>query len=192
MAKRELQTAPTTEPVTISELRTHLRVDGFDEDTYITTLGLAARRWVESYTRSALITQTWDQSYDGLSDPMKLDKPPVSSITSVSYTDTAGDSQTLAATYYELGEIDGASVVRAKYNQTYPSTRGHEDVVTVRYVTGYGAASAVPDGIKHAIKLIVAQLFENREPTILGMTITQVPFAVKALLEEYRYWESVP
>ena len=37
------------------------------------------------------------------------------------------------------------------------------NAVTITFVAGYGAADQVPDEAKHAIKLILGHLYENRE-----------------------------
>jgi uncharacterized phiE125 gp8 family phage protein len=192
MAKRVIATAATVTPITLAELRTHLREPDHAEDAFLNTLISAAVEWCEGYTWSKLCSQTWDEYFDGFASPLPLWYSPVSAITSVTYTDTDGDAQTLAATVYELGNDNGKGTCRLKYDQTWPSTRGHADVVTVKYVTGYGAASAVPTPIKHAIKLLCGHLFENREQTIesIGLGIKGIPFGIFSLLAPYCFWEA--
>lgn len=190
MSKIAIQTEPTAEPVTLLELIDHLEVIDPVKNEYAEGLIKVARRSLEEWTWSAFVTQTWDQWFDGFVDPLKLSKPPVASITSVTYTDTAGAEQTLATSVYELGEQDGIGVVRRKYNQTWPTTRAHPDVVKVRFVAGVAVAS-VATGIQHAIKLLAAHLFENREPLVIGQRIAveQVPHTVQALIAPHSYRE---
>lgn len=54
---------------------------------------------------------------------------------------------------------------------------------------GYADAAAVPQGIKQAMLLLVGSWYENREATISGATIAEVPFAVDALIAPYRVIE---
>lgn len=57
----ERVTLPDIEPVTLAEMKVHLR--GFtsvsDDDAQVTKLIVGAREWVEDYTGRALIDQTW-------------------------------------------------------------------------------------------------------------------------------------
>jgi len=186
MAKLEVVTAPTSEPVTIAELKDHLAVTDGEFDSYIQHIGQAAREWVEDTTWRSLITQTWDQSFDRFETVMRLRNPPVSSITSVKYTDTSGTQNTVTSSVYELGEWDGVSTVRLQYQQTWPaSVRGHADDVVVRYIAGYGASTAVPEVFKHAIKLLVGEMFEHRENVITGTIVARIG-TLENLLRPYR------
>lgn len=179
MTKRALFAAPTTWPVSQDEVAEHLRLLSDYEAGYVEGLIEAATVYVEDATWRKLCTQTWDLYANAFADPIRLPYPPVASITSITYADTRGVSQTLASTVYELGEENGIGIVRLKYGQTWPATRAHEDDVKIRYVCGYGSASSVPQAIKHAIKLLCGVFHEGREsPTM--------PAAVEALLSPYR------
>ena len=165
MAKLELVTAADGRVVSAADLHTHCRIDDTTEDTYLDQLSDAAQAEAEAYTWRKLLKQTWDQKFDGFDDPLFLSFPPLHSdgVSSVTYTDTDGDAQTLATSVYEVAELDGIAVVRRKYNQTWPSTRGHEDVVTVRFVCGYDTADDVPERYKQAIRLHVGHYYRSRE-----------------------------
>ncbi len=183
-----IATEPTAEPVTLLELRDHLEVVDPVKNEYLEGLIKVARQSLEEMTWSAFVTQTWDQWFDGFANPLKLSKPPVASITAVTYTDTAGASQTLASSVYELGDDNGIGIVRLQYNQQWPSTRAVPDAVKVRFDSGKAVAD-VPAGIKLAIKQLAAHLFENRESVVLGETVSTVPMAVKTLIGPYSYRE---
>jgi len=53
-----LKTPPAIEPVTLEELKDHLRIDSADEDAVLTGLLAAAREWCEGFQNRAYITQT--------------------------------------------------------------------------------------------------------------------------------------
>src|SRR5690242_9322203 len=55
----ERTSAPATEPVSLSEAKLFLRVDGTEEDAQITDCIEAARDSAEQYLRRSLITQNW-------------------------------------------------------------------------------------------------------------------------------------
>jgi uncharacterized phiE125 gp8 family phage protein len=162
--KSVIVTPPTVEPVILDEIREHSRIDIHEEDSYFETRITGAREAAEGYTQSRYITQTWDDSFDSFWWDMVLAQQPVQSITSVTYTDTDGDTQTLANTVYELGTLHGLGILRLKFNQTWPTdVQRHPDAVTVRYVAGYGLAVDVPQRIKQAIELYVSHFNEARE-----------------------------
>jgi len=156
------RTEPGIEPVTPAEVAEFLRIDYDDHDTMIASYAKEARRTLEDgYLWKCCISQTCIDRFDRL-DELELHFQPVSAITSITYVDTAGDTQTLAATVYELGKRRGVGYVRLKYGQVWPATRSHEDVVTVTYTAGYGATSStVPEAIRQSIILYAGHLYDN-------------------------------
>lgn len=188
-----LSSAPATEPVTVAEAKAHLRLDHSSDDDYLEDFVIpAARRYAETLTRRAFITQTWILRLNGFGGggPIVLPKPPLVSITSVTYTDTAGDSQTWAAssTGYVLEQPTGEHAmhasIRPAYGVSYPSTRDIVDSVVITYVAGYGAASAVPIGIKHGLLMLIEDLYRNRGSEIDGSR-SRVALAAEALLAPF-------
>src|SRR3954453_3955872 len=95
-------TAPSTEPISTADAQLQCRVDASDEDALIDALVKAAREHVETFTHRALITQTWDLKLDAFpcTGEIWLPKPPVASVTSITYLDTTGVSQTWASSNY--------------------------------------------------------------------------------------------
>lgn len=181
-----LSSAPASEPITTAEAKTHLRIDSSDDDTYIDTLIEAARRHVESFTNRALITQTWELYLDDFPNEILLPKPELVSVSSITYTDTAGASQTLSTDVYQVDTDHLPGRIFLKYGQTWPAVQEIPKAVKVTYVAGYGAASAVPQSIKTAIKILVAHWYENREPVIVGTNVASVPLSVEYLLMPYK------
>jgi uncharacterized phiE125 gp8 family phage protein len=191
-----LVTPPSGSIVAMSEIYDHLRVDltGSPEEPVDATLITALRDAAEAYLDGhsgimgrALLTQTWDLKLHYLPAVINLPLPPLQSVTSITYVDTNGDSQTLAASVYQVVDNGNSpSQIVEAYNQDYPSTRDQPHAVTVRFVAGYGAADDVPDPIKIAIKLLVSQWYDRRESVVIGKTVAELPFAVRALLGPYR------
>jgi uncharacterized phiE125 gp8 family phage protein len=73
------------------------------------------------------------------------------------------------------------------YNVPYPVTRAVVNAVTIRFVAGYGAAAAVPYGIKAAMKLLIANWWQNREAaTIVRASADVLPLGVDALLWPFK------
>ena len=194
----KIVTEPTAEPITTAEAKAHLRVDIADDDTLIAALVKAARRWCEEATNRAFVTQTWDLRLDHFpgwgswrgpyadlaSVEILVPISPLASVTSITYVDTDGTSQTLATAKYTVDSASEPARIVPAYGESWPDTRDVPNAVTVRFVAGYGAATAVPERIKAAIKLMVASLYENREPVNIGNIVTPIEFTLSALLAQ--------
>jgi uncharacterized phiE125 gp8 family phage protein len=185
--KRVLITAPAIEPISVAELRDQSRITGNDEDGHLAALITKARTYVEEKEWRAHITQTWDFYFDSFAPRLCLSKPPNQSITTVTYVDTNGDTQTVDSGVYELGEEDGLGFVRLAFNQDWPSdARIHPDTVIARVVCGYGGVSSVPATTKHAISMLAAHWYDHREPVIVGERsyVNPIPYAIEALMDK--------
>ena len=181
-------TAPTIEPVTLQEVKDHLRVDGTDDDALISALITAAREHVDGrdgWLGRALCTQTWDCHYDVFPDDGLLYLPvaPVQSVTSVKYIDPDGVQQTFSSANYALGaDLDWSPRVILGWDKSWPSIRAVPEAVTVRVVAGY---ASVPRPICQALLLLIGHWHEHREAVMEG-TFREVPTTVSALLTPYR------
>lgn len=194
--KLRLVTAPAIEPVTLTEVKTHCRVDGTADDTYLTSLIAVARRHIEAVELGrSLITQTWDYTVDAFPGgvSLALPRPRLQSIESIKYTDSDGTEYTVdSSTYYaDTAAEPGLAVL--KYGQSWPSaTLRYTSAVTVRFTAGYGpAASDIPEPIRQAVLLLVAHLYEHREPvgdSRYAAGLKEIPFAIGALCAPYSTW----
>lgn len=191
-----LVTAPAAEPLTRTEAKTHLRVDtSFTaDDTLIDALITTARQHVENHTRRALVTQTWDLFLDGFpsSNEICVPLPALQSVTSLKYTDSAGAVTTWSTANYIVDTAHAPGRIVPAYGVYWPVfTPSPSNPVAVRFVAGYGAAAAVPEAIKAALKLLIGHWYENRE-AVTGISnstaLAPVPLAVEALLAPYRVW----
>jgi uncharacterized phiE125 gp8 family phage protein len=183
---------PSEEPITLDELKDHLRVDGTEEDALIMAYGRAARRQCELISRRAFVTQTWElalecwpqwgypqRSYIG------LPYPPLQSVISISYVDSAGVTSVMPGADYVVDNYREPGRVILGYGKIWPSvTLRPGPSVIVRYVAGHGSPVVVPETYKQAIKLLAAHYYENREAVVIqaGAMATKVPLAVEALL----------
>lgn len=84
---------------------------------------------------------------------------PVQSISSIGYTDTDGNPQTLDPSTYALIKGDLTSKVVLQNQEAWPSTAYAAGAVQIQFVAGFGAAAtAVPQTIISAIALHVGHL----------------------------------
>lgn len=173
--------------VTTAEAKAHLRVDDSTDDTLIAGLVKGATRFIEGLCWSALVTQTWELVLDEFcSDVIDLERGPLQSITSVKYRDEDGTEQTLSSSAYWVDTARLPGRIMLKDTESWPGTQVRPDAVRVRFVVGFGAASAVPQELKQAILYVVSHLYENREPEIVGTIVARLALGVEALIAEYR------
>ncbi len=182
--------APSVEPLSTAEVKTHLRIDGTDDDTNIARLIKVARIAVEMMTGLALITQTYRWTMNRLDEEVVFPIAPVQSVGSITYVDINGSTQTLSSSLYDVDiESDRQRIVKA-YSASYPSIRDHFNSVKITFDVGFGdAASDVPEDIRHALLLIIGEMDlyrEDMQPIIRGTDFEKLPTGAKALLTPYR------
>jgi uncharacterized phiE125 gp8 family phage protein len=180
-------TPPASEPVTLAEAKAHLRLEGTEDDTYVTALIQAARQHAEEVCWRGVVTQTWEVVLEHFPDCEAVDLPGgnLGAISSVTYVDADGAEQALNADAYGADAVSVPGRLVLAYNETWPSTRCQWDAVRVRYTVGWAVAD-VPAPIKQALLLLVSQMYEHRTPEVMGGTPGKVDFAVDALLAPYR------
>jgi len=188
-----LSSGPSVEPVSLSEAKTHLKIDDNDENSYVQNLIKAARQFCESKTRSAFINQTWLlKLHDRFPANQELivPLPPLSSVSSITYVDGNGDTKTLDTSSYDVDTDSRPGVIVPSFGNSFPTTRQLRNAVTVTFVAGFGTAgSDVPQPIRQTILLLVSNWYENREAVLVGTISKPMDFAVSALLAEHTYTE---
>lgn len=202
--------APAGEPVTLAEAKAWLRVDNTDEDVLIHALIEAARGYVETFTRRALLTQTWALKLDAFPADARwhdgkyrqskggfivgreivLPKPPLQSVASITYVDTAGVTQTFATSNYHVDTAAQPGRVIIDDDADWPDTDVRPNAVTVTYVAGYGTPSSVPQGLRVALRYLLSHWFENRRHINIGNIVNAIPDTADALLWQHRIPEA--
>ena len=164
--KYTLITPPALEPISLTDVLQHSRIDVGDDDSIIEQLIITARRQAENITGRALITQTWKLSLNSFPCRIVIPKPPLQSIASVTYLDTSGTlaSLTDSPTSNWILESGEPTVMVPDYGTTWPSTYSVPDAVSVTFVCGYGDDPLdVPAPIRQWMLVYVAGLYESRE-----------------------------
>lgn len=183
--------APSVQPLTLAEVRDHLRLENVaGEDALLTAYIAAAAGKLDGwrgYLGRCLIMQTWRQDYACFSAGgfLRLPFPDASSV-AVTYLDTSGDVQTLATTDYLLvNDYIGGAVVMVGGIAWPSAVATRPDAVSVTGVYGYGeSAASIPAEIRHAMLLIVGDMYAHRETAVVGATAAAVPMSmtVRSLL----------
>lgn len=188
---RKLITAAAEEPVGLDQAKLHLRVDGDGDDTLITEKIVAARQSVEGFLNRALVTQTWELVLDTwpAGPVLVLPLPPLQSVTSITYMLRDGTTATLATSVYGVDADGEPGKVFLKPDRSWPADALYPyNAVRVRFVAGYGDASDVPAWARSALLLLLGDLYENREQTVIGAGLTAhaLPTGVERLLWMHR------
>ncbi len=192
-------TPPAAEPVSLVEIKAHCRVDISDDDALLGGLIVAARQHVESLTRRQLINATWRLSLDAFPGvtrhvggwprsaaegaDIRLPRPRLQSVTSITYLDAAGAAQTLSPSSYTVSGDEEPGRIALAPGSDWPDTQADRiNAVQITYVSGYGAdASSVPQALKQAVLLLAAHWYENREAVVVGTINSALAMAVESL-----------
>jgi len=135
------------------------------EDADIARYIKVARRHCEKFQGRAFITQTWDLYLDDFpaGDEIKIPLPPLQSVTWLKFKDAAGILQTWDASNYIVDTMSEPGRIVLGNGKCWPTTYDEIQAVQIRFVCGYGDSAAdVPEEIKQAILLKVADLYEHR------------------------------
>lgn len=147
---------PYAEPVHINEAKNHVKgeVSITEDDSLIESRVSAARNIVETDTGAntdrikVMLATTFDLKLHCFpwwnpltSSPFSyiyLPRVPLISVTSITYVDTAGTTQTMSSSLYVVDYAKG--IINLAYNESWPSTRSQPNAVTVRFVAGMAAS----------------------------------------------------
>lgn len=182
-----LTSAPAVEPVSLAEVKAHLRVDGDTEDDLIGALITAARSWVERQYGLSLISQGWLFYLDRVPEGGAVALPlgPLQSVESVTLHAEDGGAAALDADDYAYDAISKPARLIFKSVSGVASLR-RLNGIEIAYRCGFGdEAEDVPGPIRQALLLSIAHWFERREPGV-GAEPPEVPAMVAGLMAPYR------
>jgi len=188
----KITTASVAEPLSLEEAKLQCRVTASDDDVLIARLVVAAREYVERFTRRALTTKTIQLrllEFPIDSKPISLPRPPLISVTTLEYRDldTGNYTALVEGTDFEVDEAAEPAEIHLAYLQQWPSARYVFDGARVTYQTGYGPdGEDVPGALASACGLLIANWYENREPTIAATIVRKVPFTIESLMLPYK------
>lgn len=177
------------EPITLEEAKHHLNVVYDDDDAYISSLIVAARRMAEGRTNRTIVQREIVATFDGWGCKMRLAKPPFVSITSLEYIDADGNHQEMSVdSYYLLAAREPAEIAFVG-GAPLPALASRRGVITVRYLAGYPVGE-VPEEIVHWMKLQIGSMYEHRESVIAGVSVAPLPEMYERMfLQPYMVYE---
>ena len=186
----KLITAPTQLPVTLDELKRHLRIfHGDENDTLLSNLE-AAVAYLDGYKGvlgSCIMSQVWELAYDAFPcGPIKIPLGPLISVDSVTYDDQNGAPNTVSSIDYYVDTYNWGGWVVPVSTFSWPTTLDAINVVRIRFTAGYATQALVPASLKQAIKLLAGHWNEHRESSIVASPIFSVPKTFDTLIAPHR------
>lgn len=157
--------APATLPLTVNEVKEHLRIDLDDktQDALLKVLIRAATDYAEKYTKIDFITRTYETLRDSFIDSLEIRRTPLQSVTTVEYLQD--DSFVIVSTdVYLATNSNTFSHLALKVNQVWPTDVDlQEQSVKITFKSGYGnTLASVPDALREAMLQHIAAMYENR------------------------------
>ncbi|MGD9783891.1 MAG: head-tail connector protein [Hyphomicrobiaceae bacterium] len=183
-----LTSGPLSEPLTLDEVKQHLRIDGTNEDALLASLILTSRLHIETALGLALLQQSWRLSLDAWprSGFILMPLSPVLAVSEIRVAADMGPATVVDAAAYQ---VDAASrPARIAFDASHvPQPKGLVNGIEIDFTAGFGmAAGDVPEPVRLALLLLVAHWYEHRDPIEIGMPSTAIPQAVGRLLAPYR------
>ncbi|MFG1464247.1 head-tail connector protein [Xanthobacter sp. DSM 24535] len=176
---------PSAEPLTLSEAKAFLRIDGDAEDAVVAALITAARQWVESETRRILMLQTWRLTRDAWPPSGLIPVPlaPVRAVRAAHLVAPDGSTQDVPLDLFTLGGARLPPLI-AMDPARAPAPLRRVGGILLELEMGYGASAAqVPADLLQAVRQLTAFLHENRDAP---GDQSRLPESLFALLRPYR------
>lgn len=192
-----LITPPTDEPLSVADAKSHLRVINNAEDEQITAIIASARAYCEKHTGRALLTQTRRVTFSAWPcDAMRfrtyqLYGAPLASVEKVEYlaADATTPSEMSPDDYLVLTGDDQPGRVCFPATVPLPALAARPDAVRVTYVCGYPSEAilaAAQPALLTAVKQLVTHFYGPARGAISEVSVNELPFALKSLLEFHR------
>jgi uncharacterized phiE125 gp8 family phage protein len=168
---------PAKLPVSLDEVKAHLRVVSDDEDDYITGLIRAATAMIDGPhgIGVAMVPQTYELSLSKLWASFTIPVYPVRTVDKIEWEDA--DGNLTESTDFRYNK-------RTNPCHVYHDLRGNarEGSVVVTFTAGF---TTIPADLRHAVLMIVGHFYANAEATS-EKKLETVPMAVETILARYR------
>lgn len=172
-------TGPETEPVTIDQLRAHLRLaeDSPDLAEVESTWLPAARETIEKANDLRFISQTVRLTVDRFPLPscvpletypvvpaaswFEIPLRPVTAVNSIKYLDLEGVERTLSTSAYTVDVTRKTARVVLNQGYSWPSAKAAPGAIRVEFVAGWADVDALPATLRAAILWQTRSMFDG-------------------------------
>jgi uncharacterized phiE125 gp8 family phage protein len=175
---------PASEPVSLADMKTYLRVLDDADDDLIASLIEASRTAVETATGRLLVRQTWRLGLDAWPECRILRVPlaPFAGLAAARVADASGAIVEVPPGFFVADSLSEPGRIAAGPKVPAPgiATAGIE----LDVVVGYGnAPEAVPMPLRQAVRQLAAGFYERRGDEVNAATL---PAEIAALIAPYR------
>jgi uncharacterized phiE125 gp8 family phage protein len=181
--KPKLITPPASDPVTLQDVKAHLRVFYSDDDAYLTALIKAATSHLDGYQgilNRCIVSQAWQVTRCNWCRKMETIFTDATAAV-IKYFDESGSEQTVDGAAYSVYP----DYIRFNNEFVFPTfDTDRDDPISVTTTHGY---ATVPESLALAIKILVAHWYRNREPVTFGGIPAKIPHSVDALIAPHRW-----
>lgn len=181
--KYRIVTDVTTEPITLAEAKAHLRVVDDTDNDYISQLIGAAREYAEGYHDCSYGTKTIEAVSDELLPVFDLPVKPAASVTSVKWLDKENQEHDVTSSY--ALDIYTSNLIQTAEVDADTESFGPLNPVRITYTSGTTPRKRT----KQAMLIMIGEWYENREDSVIGVGVYQLPLASKQLLDMDRHPE---
>ena len=161
---------PTTEPVSLAEMKTHVRELTADLDDNLTSLIKAGREAAEEYQNRRYLTQTWELTLDYLPTlPLRLGDPPLQSLDFVKLYDINDTEITVPVTDFIVDKDSEPGRIAFKQGKQWPAVQLREiSCFKAQFKVGFLTTDIgkIPEKVKLAIKLFVSYFLDNPDAAL--------------------------
>lgn len=204
--RRKSVASPLVLPLTLAEAKSHLRVDVADDDEVILDMIRAAADMFQDQTWSSMYVQTWElilPCFPGdpeftrcpcywapRKDTIRLPRPPVASVVSVTYIDAGGDQVVIDPGQYALVSAEDGAWLMPSAGAAWPSAMvDAPEPVVIEYLAGYnGTTIPFPAQARQAVRMLIAHWYENREAVVMGTISKEQEIAVAQLARNISFF----
>lgn len=184
----QLRAGPLTEPVSLETAKTHLRIDGTEDDLLITSLITAARIFIETSIAKIMVSQNWSCFRDAWpsSGTLHLPLSPLLSVDEIRLH-SDGSFTVLDSTDYAVDFISRDPRIRLLSGPPPADTTRPLNRIEVQFTAGFGAEAAnVPDDLVQAVLMLTTHWYEQRAPVGQSGNFDDIPAHVSALLAPHK------
>lgn len=179
-----IETAPPgAEPLTLEEVKLHLRITHDHEDTLLTSLIMTARMICEADTGLALITRAyslwldswpatarrdwWDGVREGIAsgarDTVYLPRPPLVAVSGILVYAENGTSVAFEAENYHTDTIRKPGRIVLRHGTSAPTAGRSINGIEIRYTAGFGTTpQSIPSALRQGMLQMIAHLYHQR------------------------------
>lgn len=152
-------------PLSLEAAKQHLRVEHNADDGPISSYLHAAIDMIERRTGRCYrpITATlYRSAFPDGSEPLVIPRPPLISVSAISYTDPAGNTSTLSAGLYQVLNFAVPGEIVPVIGSVWPVALDRRGSVMVTFAAGN--VSTCPPAILNAIRLYVDHEYHDHTP----------------------------